>query len=70
MILHHMAKQLLEFAVRDLLLNFIMNTFYENNQVYYPRQKKKIPTTGSSLRVLLMQSRLFADVGKDTAIDV
>jgi len=35
-----------------------------------PDKKKKIPTTGSSLRVLLMQSRLFADVGKDTAIDV
>ena len=70
MILHHMAKQFLEFAVWDLLLNFVMNTFYENNQIYYPRQKKKIPHTGSSLLALLMKSRLFADVGKDTAIDV
>lgn len=70
MILHHMTKQLMEFAVCDLLFNFIMNTFYENNQIYYLKQKKKTLPAGSSLRVLLMQSRLFADVGKDTAIDV
>ncbi len=47
-----------------------MSKFYENRMNYYPKQKKKILTTGSSLRVLPMKSRLFADVGKDTAIDV